>query len=121
MSNTFTAAGIGSWSPVEILGDRLTARQRPVVHELLGTPAPAITLLPGLMRKGTLRLLTQGAADAAAGLLVLASGRPITLTAEPAQLSMRFVVTDPGIDWETDTDTDARLVYLNVPFQEVAS
>lgn len=120
MSDTFTVPGIGSWSPVTTLSDPFTKPSRTIVHELIGTQVPDVTLRPGLLRKGEFQLLTNNAADAAAGLLVLSSGQPITLMSERAQLSMRFVVTEPGIKWETIAETRDLVVILSVPFQEVA-
>lgn len=120
MSDTLTVSGVGTWSPRLVLSDQHTKPVRTIIHELIGTQIPDVTLRPGLLRKGTLKLFANDAADAAAGLLVLDAGQPITLVSERAQLSMRFVVTEPGIGWETDTDSRTRVVYLTVPFQEVA-
>ncbi len=120
MSDTMTVPGVGTWSPLLVLSDNLTKPSRTIIHELIGTQIPDVTLRPGLLRKGTLKLLTKDAADAATGLLVLDAGQPITFVSERPQLSMRFVVTEPGIGWETDPETLKRVVYLTVPFQEVA-
>lgn len=117
MSSTFTVAGVGSWSPILILADDVRHPARTVVHDLLAGGVAA-TLRPTAPRTGNLELLTVDAADAAVGVALLAAGLPVTLTADPAELSMRLVVTGE-ISLRTDTDTAARRVIITVPFREV--
>lgn len=118
MSATFTVPGVGSWTPQLVTRDPHRRRTRVVVHELLGSGTPGVTILPTLARSGTLTILTTGPTQAASGLQLLSAGQPVALTfSDRPDLSMRFVVTG-DIEQETDEET-AQLVILQVPFQEV--
>ena len=117
MTDTFTVAGVGTWSPLLITSDDVRRRTSTVVHDLIDGGVSA-SIRPAGPRSGTLEILTAGASDAAAGIALLTAGHPVQLDADPAELSMRFVVVGE-ITQQTITDTAQRLVTVTVPFREI--
>ncbi len=118
MSATFTAAGIGSWSPLLIIGDTLSRKARAVVHNLIGSDEPDVSFLPTIARAGTLELLVADRVSAQLGLALLSSARPIYLVdTDRPDRNMRLVVTG-DITQVTEPETQ-RLIIVTVPVQEI--
>lgn len=65
---------------------------RSIVHEVLGSPSPDITLRPLGTRSGVLTLFVLTAADARALEELHLTGLPMTFTDPEAYQSMRYVV-----------------------------
>lgn len=117
-TTTFTAAGIAPWTPVLVTGDDLKRQTRTSVHELLGSGTPAVSFLPTLTRSGRFDIVSADAVDAALGLALLSSARPIALVdVDRPDLNMRLVVVD-DVAIHTDKETQ-KLILMSVNFQEV--
>lgn len=119
MSATFTVTGVGSWSPLLIIGDDLSRESRTVIHDLLNSSTPAVSFLPTLHRSGTFDLLVENATSAASARALFSSNAPVTLVdTDRPDRSMRFVVGPGRIAQVTDPETQRRIL-MTVPFQEV--
>lgn len=97
--------GVDTVTPILIDGYEATRESRNVVHVIIGTPEPAVTLRPAGPRRGTLTALFATRADALAAEAILAADDVLTF-ADPdvPSLSMTFVVDGDvtvGLDDET--------------------
>lgn len=101
------------------LGYAATRRGRTVVHEILGSNEPAVTLRAAALRSGRRELLFTDETIAAAAHEMLTAGDVITLadTDRPAVFNMTFVARD--VELELDATTRRNWV-LRFDFQEVA-
>lgn len=115
MSTTITHAGgiITAYMP-NFEGD---TPLRSIVHTILGRPDPDITKRPAGLRNGTLTLVFDTGAAAAAARAVLAVTQPLTLTnSGVSEVSMQFVVA--GGDLGQVLSTGGKWS-LEVPYQEI--
>ena len=84
--------GTTALTPVLVL-DYATARSgRSVVHDVLGSGSPDVTLRPMASRSGVLNLFVLTAADAQAMEALHLTGAPMTYTDPDGFGSMRYVV-----------------------------
>jgi len=110
----------GTITPTIVDGFTSTRESGTLVHPILGSENPDVTLRPAALRAGILTLVFASASAATAAEMVMASAQVLTLTdPDVSQIGMSFVVTGGGI--ELDLDRESRSAWLlRVPFQEVA-
>lgn len=94
------------------------AEVRSIVHTILGRPDPDITIRPTGLRKGTLTLVFETGAAAAAARAVLAVTQPLTLSNSGVdEVSMPFVVAGGDLG---QVLSSGGVWSLEVPYQEIA-
>lgn len=117
MSVTFTF-GPHTITALLIVRDDLDYESRTIVHNLLGTDTPAVSLLPRLSRAGRLEILFSDPAAAKSAAATLSIGIPFQLTdTDRPDRNMRLVVTGT-ITTHTDPVTQHRAL-MTLPFREV--
>tara|TARA_R110002124_G_scaffold70466_3_gene189172 strand:+ start:5800 stop:6156 length:357 start_codon:yes stop_codon:yes gene_type:complete len=118
MSSTITASGV-SITPALIDGYKSSRESRNVVHDILGSNVPAITLRSAGTRTGTLTALFETLAEAKSLEDVLSSADVLQFAdTDNDELLMDFVV-DGDITVELEDGTRA-LWLVEFDFQEVA-
>lgn len=105
--------GVTTITPDLVIGWETTNEARTVLHPLISSEVPAVTMRPSSPRSGTLRMLWSSYADAeACRVLHVTSPAPMTL-ADPVLGAMRYVVAgrvttsaqdDPGTVWAVDVE-----------------
>lgn len=111
--------GATTITPTLIDGYESTRESRNIVHPIIGTASPDVTIRPAMLRRGTLRLLftTEAAAKTAEDTHANAT-EPATLVApEASTVDMTYVV-DGRISRALDEATRRAWIVL-VDFQEV--
>lgn len=119
MSTISDGAG-GTVTPILILGWSDERAASNLIHDLIGVPAPDVSLHPARTRSGEISLLLDDYATAVPAVEILSA--PAVFTLEHSELpgaSMTFVVAG-AIGLELDQETLIRVV-LRVPFREVAA
>ncbi|MGA1838466.1 hypothetical protein VD659_16225 [Herbiconiux sp. 11R-BC] len=116
---TITSSSGDATSPPLVLGYSWTHEVRNIVHPLLNTAQPAVTLRTGGAKRGTLRLFYLNEADAlfAAQMHTGLAAFTILDSDHPA-LAMRYAVVG-SVSVELDPSTMRRWV-VSVDFQETA-
>lgn len=119
MADSITYSG-GTISPQLVLGYDMSRAARNVVHEIIDRAEPDVSLRPGSLRAGELRLLftDEDAAHTAAVALSGAEAFTFTSTTRPT-LTMRFVVDGAGVALALDDGT-RELWTVTVTYREVA-
>lgn len=110
--------------PKLVEGYVATREVRTVVHTILNSSSPVVSLRPPGLRSGSLRCLFPVQADAVSAFAVLSTPQVLTLHAsEVPAVNMTFVVAGSRGSGELsiDLDDETRSVWwITVPFQEVA-
>lgn len=110
----------GTITPEVVNG--FTASREPgnIVHTVLGSSTPDVSLRPSALRAGTLELVFATAAAATAAEAVMALPQVLTITdPDVAEVGMDFVVAGGATEITLDDQTRSVWV-LRVPFQEVS-
>jgi len=105
---TTISDGTTTLTPQLQIGYVVSRRSRNVVHRILNSQAPAVSLRPGALRSGRHSLLFTDEATALAAVAMLASDRELTLedTERPDVVNMTFVVPSGGdVQLELDSVT----------------
>jgi len=106
---TTISDGTTTITPILIDGYESTRASRNVVHAILGTPNPSVSLRPAGLRTGRLSALFENRAAAVALENVLAGAHVFTFTDTDTTLSMLFVLDGDGqIITRLDPDTRRR-------------
>ncbi|HWU29340.1 MAG TPA: hypothetical protein VN041_09655 [Microbacterium sp.] len=91
-----------------------------LIHPVLGSPDPDVSLRPAGRRSGELRLVFSSAAGAVTAETVLAVPQVLALSdPDVGAVAMSFVVAGGQLRVEIDDETRSAWV-LSVPFQEVS-
>lgn len=110
--------GTSTVTPVTVTGYAATRASRNVLHAIIGTPDPAVTLRPAGLRTGTLEALFDTRADAQSAVTILASDAALTFVdTDHPSISMTFVL-DGDVTMALDDDTRA-LWLVSFDYQEV--
>ncbi|WNM25245.1 hypothetical protein [Demequina capsici] len=118
MSTTVTD-GVTTLTPILVTGWSSTRLARNVLHDIVGTEWPEVTLRPAAPRSGTLQLLCATLADGVAMEAFHAQAKVLTLAdPESAPLGMNYVASG-RIDLDIDEDTRDKWI-VSVEFKEVA-
>lgn len=124
MSSVITHS-TGEITPAVVNGFAATRPAPSVVHTILGRPDPDITYRPAGLRAGTLKLVFETGAEAAAAESVLGAPQVFVLSdPDVPEVYMPFVVADGDGSGEirSTLDDETQTVWtLEVPFQEVTS
>ncbi len=117
--STTISNGDDTLTPALVNGWEATREARTIVHDILGTNEPAVTLRPHKLRSGTLEIVVGTDAVLAAALDgMLSAGDVLTLASTEQPVGMAFVASG---DVKLSLD-DTRMVWLiEVDFQEVAA
>lgn len=106
---TTISDGTTTITPILIDGYESNRASRNVVHPILGTNVPAVSLRPAALRTGHLTALVENRAAAVALESVLAGANLLTFTDTDTTLSMTFVLGGDGrIDVTLDRNTRRR-------------
>ncbi|SEM73281.1 hypothetical protein [Cryobacterium luteum] len=117
MTSTISYDG-GTIVPQLVLGYAASRRSRNVVHELLDSPDPAVTLRPAGRLTGVLELFFLDFATAHACELAHKTAGIFTFTdTDLPAAGMRYITTDTT---DITLDDTRRRCIVSVPFQEVA-
>lgn len=109
----------GTIIPEVVHGFTATRAPGTLVHTILGSPNPDVSLRPAAPRAGTLELVFATATDAVAAESVIVVPQVLTITdPDVSQIGMDFVVTGGAIELELDPAT-VKVWLLRVPFLEV--
>jgi len=118
MTTTVTS-GATTLTPVLVNGYRSTREAGNIVHQVIGTEWPAVTLRPARPRSGTLAMLCASLSDALAMEALHANAATLTLAdTDLAGLAMAYVASG-RIEVELDRDTRAHW-WVRVDFQEIS-
>lgn len=117
---TTISNGTTALTPQLVDGYEAARESGNLVHSIIGSTEPAITLRPANMRSGELRIVV--GSDRALALqfeALLAGGTVCALADTDVDVAMSFVVTD---SISTELDDETRAVWIVVcGFQEVAA
>lgn len=120
MSSTISD-GTTTITPAEVDGYDSARPSRNLVHDIIGTTEPAVTLRGAGLRTGTLSCVmgTDRALATQLEAMLSAPGVFTFATSDVADLGMSFIVAG---DLHVQLDDDTRSVWIvAVPFQEVAT
>lgn len=117
--STIITSGSETITPVLVTGYGSSRESANIIHTVLGSPNPDVTIRPAALRSGTLSLLFDDEAESLAAELLHTTGQTFAVVStERASVEMTYVVGRGTIDRELDDATrDAWIV--RVPFQEV--
>lgn len=119
--STTISNGTNTLTPRLVSGWKHTRESRSIVHDILGTSAPAVTLRPAALRSGTL-LVVVGTDDNLVASMegMFSAGDVLTIAStERPLVDMSFVAVG---DVTVTLDDETRTVWtIEVDFQEVAA
>ncbi|WP_295012489.1 hypothetical protein [uncultured Microbacterium sp.] len=120
MTTTITA-GTATITPLLVEGYTAARDGGALVHRILGSSAPDVTLRPAGMRTGSLVLLFDVEGTARAAWTALSGAVVAVLTDTDRAIGMSFVVPDGQPLSLALDDVTRRHWHLTVPFQEVSA
>jgi hypothetical protein len=110
--------GIETVVPMMVLGWSGINANRTVIHPLIGSAEPDVTLRPSSTRTGTMAILCADEAEMIAVRDLHTEGAVLTLTEDVVvSLDMTYVVSG-DVTWELDTTTRTRWT-VTVPYTEI--
>lgn len=118
MATTITN-GTDTLTPTLIDGWEATREARTIVHQILGSNEPAVTLRPQGLRAGTLEIVVGTDASLAASIEeMLCAGELLALASTSQPVGMSFVVSG---DVTTRLNATRKVWLISAEFQEVVA
>lgn len=115
---TTLSNGTDTITPILVNGYDTSREARTIVHDILGREDPDVTLRPAGTRRGTLELVFDDEASAAAAVTAHAAAGVWTLTeVDVPTIAMQYVVVDGDLGRRLDETRAAWLV--TIPYREV--
>lgn len=119
MTTTITIAGT-TYTPTLVDGYESHRRAQSIVHVVIGSATPDVTLRPALMRTGVLRLVFASEAESKACETAHAGAVTCQLAStDRASIPMTYVVADGDVVRTLDDQT-RNVWILQIPFQEIS-
>lgn len=117
--STTISDGTTTLTPILVDGYESKRESMTIVHTIIGSPEPAVTLRPASMRSGTLSVVVGASRSLALQFeAMLGAGRVCTIADTTVDVAMSFVVVD---ELTVALDDTTRSVWVvSFDFQEVA-